>query len=633
MRLKNLHLRSNNFFMKKLLFSLTLIPAVFFAQGNYYSGTEGLSGYALKTKLHEIISQKYINWHYGDLQNIYGQTDLDQYYDHDATNTTYLLDIYSENPTGPDAYEYTTAQMGGGASEGSGWNREHMMPQSTFYGNYPMYSDLFYVIPADARINQLRSNYPYGKVGSIIYYTFSNGSRIGNSAIPGSAYTGRVYEPIDEFKGDVARALLYFAVRYEGKLSTFNFAPGTTAANDTNPLDGTEERAFDPAYINLLKQWCALDPVSQREKDRNDIVYSIQKNRNPFIDHPEWVNMIWSETPDAVAPLSPINLNTPKISAYFVNLSWTPTTDSDVLGYRIYQNGVLVATTKNTSISMDRLSPATSYTFTVRAFDKGYLESANSNALTVTTLASDIYAKDLIITKYLEGTGNNRAIEVTNKTGHPVDLNNYRLSIQFKSSTSYYFPAPYEFESTLSDNENFVIINPNANFSCFDISQARFVTAAPQLTFTGSNYLELRYKSETVDAVGTKDMSNSATLGNVSLYRVSSVNQPSATFNLSEWDSYPTNYCKNLGVLAAHDVVISGNEIKLYPNPVSGGDLYAEGMTLEHISSAKIFDMSGKVVLDQKEPFKTKKSLDVSRLSTGVYILYLDEKSFKFIKK
>ena len=91
-------------------------------------------------------------------------------------------------------------------------------------------------------------------------------------------------------------------MRYEGHLGNNNYLLATS------PLDGNEERGFEDWYINLLKDWNALDPVSQRELDRNNAVYSIQNVRNPFIDHPEWVNMIWSEIPDAIAPQAPSNL-------------------------------------------------------------------------------------------------------------------------------------------------------------------------------------------------------------------------------------------------------------------------------------------------------------------------------------
>ncbi len=621
--------------MKKALLSVILFSSYITAQipAGYYDGTAGLTGYALKSKLHDIIAEKNINWHYGDLTDYFNQTDLDKYYDHGASNTTILLDIYSEIPTGPDAYEYTTANIIGSASaEGLGWNREHMMPQSTFYSNYPMYSDLFYVIPTDARINQLRSNYPYGIANSTIHYTFTNTSKIGNSGIPGYTYTGRVYEPINEFKGDVARSLLYFAVRYEGKLGSFNFNNNANPASDTNPLDGTEERSFDPAYIAMLIQWHTMDPVSQKEIDRNNAVYNLQKNRNPFIDNPAWVNAIWGQTPDNVAPQTPSNLTATQTSAHFVTLNWTPSTSTDVLGYKIYQNGILVASTKDTSISIDHLLPSTSYNFTVKAYDNGYLLSPDSNTVAVTTLASDIYAKDIFISKYLEGTSNNKAIEITNRTGHPVNLNDYRLSIQFSSGSGYYFPDPYELEGIIPNNTVAVIINPNANFSCYTVSQARFATAAPQMTFTGSNYLELRYKSTTVDALGVSGQNNSTALGNVSLYRKNMILQPNTTFTISEWDSYASNYCQSLGTLSTSESIFAGNEsLKIYPNPVN--DYISVRGEAETIKRAQILDFSGKVILTEDLPFKNKKTISVQNVQAGSYLLQLDDKVYQFIKK
>lgn len=624
--------------MKKLLFPFLLLTFFIDAQvpSGYYNGTAGLTGYALKSKLHDIISEKNINWHYSDLTNYYNQTDLDIYYDHDINNTTILLDMYSEIPTGPDAYEYTTADLIGSASaEGLGWNREHMMPQSTFYSNYPMYSDLFFVIPTDARINQLRSNYPYGistTLPSGIFHTFTNSSKIGRSAIPNYAYTGRVYEPIDEFKGDVARTLLYFAVRYEGKLGTFRFNNNVNPASDTNPLDGTEEKAFDDAYITMLLQWHAQDPVSQKEIDRNNNVYAIQHNRNPFVDYPQWVDLIWSQTPDTVAPQAPSNLTATQAGAYFTTLNWSPSTSADVIGYKIYQNGTLVASTKDTSISIDHLSPDTTYNFTVKAYNNGYLFSSETNITTVTTLASDIYSKDLFVSKYIEGTSNNKAIEITNKTGHAVNLSDYKLSIQFFSGNNYYFPAPYELEGVVQNNEVFVILNPKADLSCFTTDQAKLATAAPQMTFSGSQYIELRYKSTTVDAIGTRFQSNSSVLSNVSLYRKPYVNQPVNTFDIDEWDSYESDYCKDLGTLSVSDSrLAANNDFKIYPNPVQE-NIFVSGKT-ENIKMAKIIKLSGKVVATEYSPFKNKKSISVQNLQPGVYLLQLDDKAYHFIKK
>lgn len=186
-----------------------------------------------------------------------------------------------------------------------------------------------------------------------------------------------------------------------------------------------------------------------------------RKTRNPFIDHPEWIDMIWSENPDNIAPAAPGSLTSTQQNAYFVNLNWTASPDTDVLGYRIYMNGSTtpVAVTKDTSITIDHLSPSTTYTFTVKAFDKGYLESPFSNTVTAATIASDSYAPDLIITKYISGTNNiantikNNALEIVNKTGHEVNLNNYRINIQFKNNSTgaIYNGDTYELEGKVAN--------------------------------------------------------------------------------------------------------------------------------------------------------------------------------------
>ncbi|SIQ81910.1 Por secretion system C-terminal sorting domain-containing protein [Chryseobacterium sp. RU37D] len=619
--------------MKKLLLLIILISLHFSAQipTGYYDGTAGLTGYTLKSKLHDIISAKNINWNYGDLTNYYNQTDLDKYYDHDVSNTTILLDIYSENPAGPDAYEYTSANLiSSSGGEGMGYNREHAVPQSTFNSNYPMYSDLHYVIPTDARINQLRNNYPYGKGNSTIHYTFTNSSKIANSAIPSYAYTNRVYEPVNEFKGDIARMLLYFVVRYEDKLPSFNYSTNINPAMDRSPLDGTAERAFDPAYITMLIEWHAQDPVSQREIDRNNAVYAIQNNRNPFVDNPQWVNAIWIQTPDTVIPQAPLNLISTQTGAFYTNLVWSPSTSTDVIGYNVYQNGTLIATTKSTSIVIDHLNPAASYSFTVKAYDAGYLQSADSNTVTVSTLASDPNSKDLFIVKYIEGTGNNKALEIVNKTGHEVDLNNYSIRVQYYNSIndSYYFGNSFELEGKIPNNETFVVLNPKSSLLCYTNSNAKFLTAGEALTFSGTQYVELAYKSATVDAVGSKFVSNSN--GDVSLYRKNIITQPNTSFTIGEWDSYSANYCQNQGTLSASDI-LAENNVKIYPNPVHDA-IFVSGK-FENIKSAQVLDFSGKLIYSEQNPFKNKKNILVQHLSAGSYLLSLDGKVYQFVKK
>jgi endonuclease I len=619
--------------MKKFLFPIFLVSSYFAAQvpAGYYDGTAGLTGYSLKTKLHDIISVKNINWNYGDLMNYYNQTDLDTYYDHGPNNTTILLDIYSEIPAGADAYEYTSANLTStSGAEGLGYNREHAVPQSTFNSNYPMYSDLHFVIPTDARINQLRNNYPYGIGNSTVHYTFTNTSKIANSAIPNFAYTNRVYEPIDEFKGDIARMLLYFAVRYEGKLPSFNYSTNINPALDRSAFDGTAERAFDPAYISMLIQWHIQDPVSQREINRNNSIYSIQKNRNPFIDHPEWVNSIWVQTPDSVVPEAPSNVHSTHSGAYYTALTWSPSISTDVLGYQIYQNGVLLTTTKSTSVIIDHLNPSTSYSFTIRAYDRGYLQSSDSNIVSVSTSASDTNSRDLFIVKYIEGSDNNKALEIVNRTGHEVNLNNYSIRVQYYNSTndSYYWGNSFELEGKIPDNESFVVLNPKSQLPCYTNAEARFVTAGDALTFTGTQYVELAYKTTAVDAIGSKFVSN--TNADLSLYRKNTVTQPVSLFNINEWDAYAINYCQNLGTLSAGDIALSGNEFRLYPNPVHD-TIFITG-NVDEVRSVQILDFSGKLIFHEILPFKNKKYISVQGLPAGTYLLKLNNQIYHFIK-
>lgn len=631
--------------MKKLLF-FAILPLVNFAQipSGYYDGTDGLVGYPLKTKINEIISKQIYSHTYDDLKTLYGQTDLDKYYENDNT----ILDIYSEKPNGVDAYTYNlTNIISSATAEGQGWNREHGMPQSTFYGIYPMYSDLHFVIPADARINQLRSNFPYARNNGAANdcnspnttpCTATNGSKLGKSTTPG--YTNTVYEPIDEFKGDVARFLLYFVTRYERSLNNFDFMLSTS------PLDGNKERGYENWYINMLKDWNTLDPVSQRERDRNEIIYSIQKIRNPFIDHPEWVDLIWSNSSDNIAPQAPSQLKTDAVGESFVTLSWDPSLDSDVLGYGVYVNGVFYKTTNSTFTTVDRLLSSSSSNFTVKAYDYSYNFSLDSNMVNVNTLSSDNLTKDLMITKYIEGSGNNKAIEVTNLTNHEVDLENYYIRTQLKGSSSYYFSDSYELEGKLSAGESIVVIHPNASFSSFDTNLAKFITNSPALSFTGSQYVELafgkKYLSnantnnyemayESVDAVGLQNTNNN--IGNVSLYRNTDVKDPNVNYTISEWTSYPSNYSSGLGnylEVSTPDMPIF--DIEIYPNPASNY-IFVKGNNVSDVRKAQIFDFSGNLIKEINNPFITEKNLNISNLNIGIYILKLDTKSFNFIKK
>ena len=285
-----------------LLITLITLTASAQIPSGYYNSATG-SEYTLKTQLKKIIdnvndglSPEYIsiNLSYSALYDTYELSDVDVYYENNGT----LLDIYSEKPTGSDSYEYTygsSQQDDGtlGTAEGQRFNREHIIPQAVFDGDTPMRNDAHFVVPTDKYVNAQRDNFPFGVVGNATLTT-SNGSKKGNNLNSGysAGYTNTVFEPIDEFKGDIARMYFYFVTRYEDSMTSFD---------QYDMFDGSSDKCFDDTFLNILYTWHTNDPVSQREIDRNNNIDGIgattrQRNRNPYIDHPEFVFDIWQNS-------------------------------------------------------------------------------------------------------------------------------------------------------------------------------------------------------------------------------------------------------------------------------------------------------------------------------------------------
>lgn len=257
-----------------------MYSSVIFSQipTGYYDGTSGLTGSSLKTKLHQIINVA-LDKGYSGLWTAYQTTDRDFYYE----NNGKVLDMYSERPTAQDPYEFTisTDQCGSYQVEGQCYNREHTVPQSLFNSASPMHNDVHFIPPTDGKVNGMRDNYPYGIVGTVSW-TSLNGSKLGTNSALG--YSGTVFEPINEFKGDIARMIFYFVTRYENRLSTFSTG---------NILGGSVYPGLQQWELNVLLLWNDQDPVSQREIDRNNACYAWQQNRNPYIDNPNWVHDVW----------------------------------------------------------------------------------------------------------------------------------------------------------------------------------------------------------------------------------------------------------------------------------------------------------------------------------------------------
>ena len=278
MRLK---LNNNASIMKQLLslMAAMLTAATISAQGpndsgTYYEPANGYSGSDLKTAMHNIIADPDVVT-YKEL--------WDCFYESDVRDDGKVWDMYSNSTN----YEFGTDQGLNYSAEGDTYNREHTVPQSWFSGASPMYTDLTHIIPTDGYVNGKRANYPFGETSSPTYSSDNSFSKLGPSSVSG--YTGTVFEPADEYKGDFARIYFYMATCYEEEIASWT----------SDMFDGSSYPAFADWAIGMLMRWSEDDPVSQKEIDRNEVVYGKQGNRNPYVDFPGLEQYVWGDMQDA----------------------------------------------------------------------------------------------------------------------------------------------------------------------------------------------------------------------------------------------------------------------------------------------------------------------------------------------
>ncbi|WP_027380105.1 endonuclease [Chryseobacterium daeguense] len=590
--------------MKRTLLSFLMAFAFInaFAQipAGYYDGTTGLSGAALKTKLKQIITNGHVDHGYGGLWIAYQTTDRDNFYENDGT----ILDIYSENPTGTDAYSYSvgTNQCGSYNSEADCYNREHIVPQSLFNEASPMVSDIHFIRPTDGWVNNKRSNYPFGEVGTASY-TSLNGSKLGTSASAG--YSGTVFEPIDAFKGDVARMIFYFVTRYETQLSGFTSG---------DMLGGSAFPGLQTWELDQLLAWSAADPVSSVEIERNNKSYTFQGNRNPFIDHPEYITQIWG-TPvaDTQAPTAPTNLATNTPNSNSISLSWTASTDNvGIAGYDIYKDGVFYATVSGTTATVSGLNPSTTYNFYIIAKDAAGNSSTASNTASGTTLAGG-------------QPGGNCGTETFD--GIPSTGTNY-LAQTWTSNNVTWNATDARTDETI--NGKAITIRNGYLLSSSVSGGIQSLTVKTQLKYTGSsNALNVEINGTQVGTVpysatvGTFTINNINISGNI----IIKITNPAGGNRVAIDDLSWTCYNSTLGTAEAS----KDKSFSVYPNPVKSNELFVRGENVSKISKAQIYDLSGKLIQTIENPFKNSNKINLKGLKKGNYILKTENNSTKFI--
>jgi endonuclease I len=339
--------------MKKI-FSLLFIVTMIFAAipDGYYDNASGLSGTALKTALHNIIDD-HTEFSYSDLW-----TNL-KYTDEDPNNSSNFILIYTGN-----SLSKTQAYPD--------WNREHSWPKShgDFGDSPPAGTDMHHLRPSDVDVNGARGNKDYDNGGSLVSGTTD-------------CYTdGDSFEPRDEVKGDCARMMFYMVARYEGD----------SGEPDLELVDYTGTSGPNLGKLSTLLAWHIADPVDDWERRRNDRVYGFQNNRNPFIDHPEYVSYIWGGETPSVLPAPQANAATDVDSTSFT-ANWTSVSNADA--YKLYiapneffttfVSGYGPKTINGTSDNVANLIPETDYYYKVKAYNSSE-ESEFSNAIHTITL-------------------------------------------------------------------------------------------------------------------------------------------------------------------------------------------------------------------------------------------------------
>ncbi len=228
---------------------------------NYYTKATGKTGVVLKSVLHDIIDN-HKRYSYKKVWNILQETD------EDPNNTNNVILIYSRK-------SLPKSQHGGNVNE---WNREHTWPKSHGFpkAGWPAYTDVHHLRPSLVRVNNARG-----------ILDFDNGGNKISSEAPLVQYDNDSWEVPDEIKGDIARGIFYMAVRYEGTVANEPDLEITDNVNESRP------NVTKIGKLTTLLEWHIQDPPNEQERLRNDKIFKWQGNRNPFIDHPEYVTNIW----------------------------------------------------------------------------------------------------------------------------------------------------------------------------------------------------------------------------------------------------------------------------------------------------------------------------------------------------
>ena len=708
---------------KQILFlSISLYSIFILAQESYYDDVNlNLTGISLK----EALATKIITTHTNNLSYTPGIWNAVMVTDMNPIDNSEVLLIYGfENGSDSNSTNDRERNINDNCTSNSCvglWNREHVYPTSLATPdldqdgtNGPPYADAHNLRPCDSQRNSSRGN-----------KKFIAGS--GNSGP-----TGTGWYPGDEWKGDVARIIMYMYLRYDERTLPSNVGFGS---NSDTPDD----------MIDLFLQWNADDPVSTIEKQRNPYHENTsnsdaQGNRNPFIDNPRLATRIWGgpeaediwgiySNTDTEAPSVPSGLTVTNTTTYSIDLSWSASTDNiGVSSYDVYVDGNLEASTSNINYTITGLSSNITYDLTVSARDIADNVSPQSAPLTVVTqedteapsvpmnivisdetdvsfkitwdpstdntevihyniyidnifydminissytvydlTASTTYSvtleavdglnntsaqsvpvnatttdgnsnttMELLISEYVEGSSNNKAIEIANLITSPVELDGYNL--RRDSNGGGEWSERFDLTGTINVGDVIVIINANANSQIL-LDQADIVVANNQstnygepLNFNGNDPIGLFKDDVLIDIVGEFGGGSSNFAKDKTLRRKSTVVEPNINFDLNnEWEIFPMDTFDDIG--GTHLTLSIEEEqwkqLSVYPNPTSDDFL---NIKFSQDVKVEVFSIFGKKLIHTNIN-QSDSILDISTLSKGVYVIKVSHKGLSISTK
>lgn len=324
-------------------------------------------------------------------------------------------------------------------------------------------------------------------------------------------------------------------------------------------------------------------------------------------------------SPDNVIPSTPMNLQISNATSYTLDLDWDQSVDNtDIDYYLITDNFGNSYTSSDNFIVLPGLNPFTTYCFTINAIDINGNSSNASNQSCETTLASSSLSNELFFTEYIEGSSNNKALEIGNYTGNTIDLSNYSIKLA-SNGNNFGNEMLFPNGDSISNNDSYVIIHNSMTTSCRGNAD---LIMSNMTAFNGNDAIGLFKNGVLIDIIGTEG-DNTTYAQNTTLIRKSTIVNPSITFNSNEWNIAPQDDCSNLGI---HTITLStdsfSNDYKvfIYPNPTNG---ILKIDSKNQFLSFKLYNLSGQLIKSDDISKNQLQSIDINSIPKGVYLIQL----------